>query len=180
MLVGFMPLTVSANPSISLDKAIYAPGEKITVATSGITQELIKAYVWVGIYNIGDPYAEEPISYKSISAVGTGRIEFTNMLRDGGYEIRLITGVGTANRDRVTAEHIVTSVGFTVDKSSVTIALNKTVYAPGEKITVATSGITSGMVSSGAWVGIYNPGDPHSAKPVWYERPKTGTNIMEQ
>ena len=68
--------------------------------------------------------------------------------------------------------------GALSSEDEVDILLNKTVYAPGERIAVITLGITQQMVADKAFVGVYAAGSAHDEYGDWYY-PKSGTNKGE-
>jgi hypothetical protein len=110
-----VPFTVDCSSvTISLDKASYASGEKITVTTSGITQGMAKTGALIAIYKSGDPHSVKAVTYKSITAEGAGRVEFTDRLADDNYEMRIHRISSSSSWSSFSAETFIMSVPFSV------------------------------------------------------------------
>jgi uncharacterized membrane protein YgcG len=80
---------IEEDPTITLDKTAYDAGEPITVAVTGITQEMRDAKAFVATYN-----ADAPLSawrnYKYPNA-GSDTLTFNAPFDNGDYEMRLFS-----------------------------------------------------------------------------------------
>ena len=88
------PQDRAANtPKISLDKAAYSAGEKITVTSTGITSVMISADAFVAIYD--KDAAHGAYGQYRYPTTATATLEFDAPRQEGDYEMRLY------NRDHV-------------------------------------------------------------------------------
>lgn len=87
MCLTLYPSTVLASEaSISLDKAVYSPGEKIIVTATGITQQMEDDYANVAIFE-KDASHYDYMQYNR-AFTGTSRLEFDAPDLPGSYEMR--------------------------------------------------------------------------------------------
>ena len=174
LCLSLIPLTAAAygNQWIQMTKSNFDPNEEIVVTVSGITAQMVADDAYVSIYEKGAPHTEYMEWYRPEQ--GTTQLTFTAPVQSGDYEMRLYRQDYTYR-----AEDLVTSVPFTVGKVAKvgTIALDKTVYTAFEKINVSVSGITAQMVTSKAFVGIYEKGAKHDEYSDW-GRPEQGSSIL--
>jgi hypothetical protein len=168
-------VTAFAAANISLDKAIYAPGEKVTVTTSGITQQMVDNDAFVAVYEAGAAH-EEWGAYAYLD-IGSNVLDLTAPDEEGAYEVRLY------NKDNeYTDETFVMKVSFTVGNVTVNnpgkISLDKETHTAGTMITVRYSEVTQLMEDEGAFVAIYEKGAKHTE---WggYAYVKAGSGAVE-
>ena len=143
----------TSGPSLWMDKLEFAPGESIALhftAPPGLPTN-----AWIGIIPSDIPHGDEStndqhdISYKYLDGMTSGTLTFTAPTTPGTYDFRM--------HDTDSGGVELKSATFTVVSSGgggggASLALSKTVFAPGESITV-TFTAPSGLPTS-AWVGI--------------------------
>jgi len=172
LCLWFVPQAAFAAAGLRLGKAAYKAGETITVTVTGVTRKMETDGAWVGIYKKGAPHDEYGV-YGYVKA-GTNKVTLPAP-EQGVYEVRLYSK--TTPYDATT---FVAKAPFKVARQSMgaaAVSLGK-VYAPGEAIVIATTGITQQMVGEGAFVAIYKAGAPHDQ---WgaYAYPKEGDGQVE-
>ena len=157
-----------------LNKTDYKAGETIIVTTTRVTEQMQSDSAWVGIYRKGATHNDYG-KYDYIKA-GTNRVALKAPPEHGLYEVRMYkqsrpyddtTFVGRASFQ----------VGGVVPPTNATVSLGK-VYAPGEAIVVATTGITKRMVQDKAFVAIYKAGSAHG-EPGTYAYPQEGDGQVQ-
>jgi hypothetical protein len=170
-----LSISAFAAASISLDKTVYAPGEKITVTSAGITQEMVDAAAFVAIYAAGAAHTEW--GTYDYPEVGSDVMYLTAPAEKGAYEMRLY------DRDHeYTDAAFVMKVSFTVGDVAVKnpgkIALDKDTYTANTLITVRYSEITQQMQDDEAFIAIYEKGGKHTE---WgnYAYAKAGSGTAE-
>ena len=148
---------------IQMEKSNFDPNEEFTVTVSGITAQMVADDAYVSIYRKGAAHTEYQEWHRP-EQPGTSRLEFTAPVESGDYEMRLYRRDYTYQ-----AEDLVTAVPFTIGAVTRvgTISLNKTAYTADEQITVTVTGITAQMVTTMAFVAIYEKGGPHGEYIVW-------------
>jgi fatty acid-binding protein DegV len=163
----FAVLSVSAaaqDPGLSLEKAVFAPGEQIRVSFSAPSSYASNA--WVGVIPSGVPHGDEKvndrydISYQYLEKRVEGVLTFNAPSSPGSYDLRM--------HDTDDGGREVASVSFTVrgDGSSITpsLCLDRNLFGPGEEITVSFTAPSN--YASNAWVGIIPSGVPHGDEKV--------------
>lgn len=175
LCLSMIPVTVfAAGETISLNKTVYAPGERIVVEVSGITSQMVEDEAFVSIYKAGASHSEwgEYFYVKE----GASQDELMAPDTNGSYEMRLY------RKDHVfTDETFVMKVLFTVGDVTVKnpgkIELEKDAYLANSQISVTVSGITEQMQTDGAFVAIYQKDAKHDQWGV-YEFPKAGDSTI--
>jgi len=156
-----------------LNKENYQAGETIIVTTTGVTQQMQSDSAWVGIYKRGAAHRDYG-KYDYVKA-GTNKVMLTAPER-GLYEVRMFKQSRPYDNTTFVAKASF-QVGGAVAPASTTLSLGK-VYAPGETIVIATTGITKRMVQDKAFVAIYKAGAVHG-EPGTYAYPKEGDEQMQ-
>ena len=146
--------------SLSLPKTSYQTGEKITVSFN-IPVKLDKS-AWVGIVPSDIPHGSEErndendLAYHHLNGVQKGTLDFVAPVKPGSYDLRLNDSDSEGNE--------LASVTFTVTGASASVSLNKTTYAPGERMWITFK--TSVAFASNAWIGIIPSDVPHGSEEV--------------
>jgi len=101
----------AGNESVTLDKSSYTPGENIRVTLTGITQDLVNAGGWAGVFRAGASHNAwgELNLWQYVSSAGTVNLTFAAPSAAGNYEVRLFNDGGDSDGS------FVTSVSFTVN-----------------------------------------------------------------
>lgn len=176
LCMSLIPVTVfAAGATISLNKTVYAPGERIIVTVSEITQQMVEDDAFVSIYMAGAAHSEWG-DYFYVE-IGESQGELRAPDAYGSYEMRLYRKNG-----EYTDETFVMKVAFKVGDVSVDnpgkIELDKDAYLANSQITVKVTGITEQMEEGGAFVSIYKKGAQHDQWGV-YAYPKAGNGTIE-
>ena len=157
MCLSLIPMTALAygNEYIQLEKSNFDPNEIITFDYSGYRSQIKEGdFVYLTIFQktaSGD-YEEGERRWLSVD-------EITNWLNapaeNGDYQLRL-----TRN------DVLISTIPFTVGKAAKdgVISIDKTAYTALDPITVTVSGITQQMVTSKAYISIYEKGAAHDNK----------------
>lgn len=109
-LIAKVVFTVSLHDlqgSIALEKTAYLARQPILVTVTGITEDMVKAGAYVGIYPKGAPHSAFA-AYEYVKA-GNSTVELTAPNQNGEFEVRLY-GVDRTYTD----EALVMSVPFTL------------------------------------------------------------------
>ena len=149
---------------IALEKTVFAPGETITVKTTGITEEMENSQAFIGIYYRAAGHNTHQNT--ECPQAGSGTVELTAPLEADSYEVRFYKAY-----DGKFFQAFVESIPITVSgpelpqfaenwNSGQFIAIDKTEYAPGEAIMVER--ITEELNPQ---IGIYEKGGWYFA--VW-------------
>ena len=174
MCLALIPGTAFAagDGTVSLDKTIYKPGEKIIVTYSGITPQMVEAEAYISVYKKGAAH-DEYMNWDRPEA-GSGQLTLEAPPQLGSYEMRLY------NEDhKFTADTFVMSVPFTVSmEKQGNIFLENNAYQAQQKIPVTVTNITPEMESTEAFVAIYKKGAAHNAYGA-YEYVKAGENVIQ-
>jgi hypothetical protein len=147
-------------PSLSLDKESYLVGETISVTFTAPADYSYDA--WVGLIPSNVPHGEESvndqydIAYFYLDNKTEGEFEFQAPKRPGSYDIRMND---TDNNGKEVA-----GVTFEVLDREPSLALEKSEFEPGEKITVRFT--ASAEYAANAWVGIVPSEVPHGEEAV--------------
>lgn len=154
----------SQDPGLTLEGAVFAPGEQIRVSFSAPPDYASNA--WVGIIPSGVPHGDEKvndrydISYQYLEKRVGGVLTFNAPSSPGSYDLRM--------HDTDDGGREVASVTFTVsgDGSSIkpSLRLDKNFFSPGEEISVSFSAPST--YASNAWVGVIPSGVPHGDESV--------------
>jgi len=144
----------TAGPSLWMDKIEFAPGE--TISLHFTAPPGLHTSAWIGIIPSDIPHGSEStndqhdISYKYLEGMTSGTMTFTAPTTPGTYDFRM--------HDTDTGGVELKSTTFTVVSSggggggAPSIVLRKTVFAPGESITLSFTA-PAGLPTSG-WIGI--------------------------
>jgi len=166
MALAMMPISVRAasGPSISLDQTTFAPGETVRVSVSGIPNNFNGR---VRLTRADAPHVAGISSL--IVRPATTVLEFTSLLYDGEYEMRLY------NSSSVNENAFVMAVPFIVDGSSLSLEFGS-VFAPGETIRVTSVDIPHNL--NNGRLRLVRAGAPHSSG-IWSPILRRGTNVHE-
>ncbi|MGI5839851.1 MAG: S-layer homology domain-containing protein [bacterium] len=176
LCLSMLPVTVMASgAAISLNKTVYAPGERIIIEVSGITPQMVADDAFVSIYEAGAAHSEWG-RYFYVKA-GTSQVELPAPDDRGSYEMRLYR-----KDNEYTDETFVMNAAFRVGDVSVSnpgvIELDKDAYLANSEIPVKAFGITEQMEKDGAFVAIYKIGAEHDQWGV-YAYPKAGDSTIK-
>ncbi|MFH1766516.1 MAG: hypothetical protein ABH826_00265, partial [Patescibacteria group bacterium] len=140
------------EPTLSLEKTSFEPGEMITVSFTAL--EDYDTYAWVGVIPADLEHGDEALNdqydleYKYLRNETEGTLTFTAPAQPGSYDLRMHSADSDGEE--------VTYVGFTVTESTnlvePTLSLAKTTFAAGETITVTFT--APATYDSSAWVGL--------------------------
>ena len=146
----------TSGPSLWMDKLEFAPGEAITLhftAPPGLPTS-----AWIGIIPSDIPHGSEStndqhdISYQYLDGMTSGTMTFSAPTTPGTYDFRMHdTDSGGVELKSATFT-VAASGGGGGGGAGASLSLAKTVYAPGESITVSFTA-PPGLPTS-AWVGI--------------------------
>ncbi|MCL1874893.1 MAG: hypothetical protein FWF87_01380 [Synergistaceae bacterium] len=148
---------VKSAYKIALDKTSFLPGGTITVKVSGVPEEMLNEYPFVGVYAIGGKHNEGLSSKVILKRVES--LLLNAPLEPGEYEVRAY-----AKRDVYVDANLVAKAAFTIGgdaKGAYKIALDKTSFFPGGTITVNVSDVPGEMLSDNPIVGVYAMGVEH-------------------
>lgn len=176
LCLSLIPVTVFASgATISLNKTVYAAGERIVVNVSGITQQMVDDEAFVSIYKAGATHNEWG-EYFYVE-VGESQGELRAPDEKGSYEMRLYR-----KDHEYTDDTFVMKVAFQVGDLSVTnpgkIELEKDAYLANSEISIKVSEITEQMEKDGAFVAIYKKDAKHNEWGV-YDYPKAGESTIK-
>ncbi len=158
-----VPFTVT-NPdslgSIRLDRTEYAAYDPVKVTFEA--QDWYKDNAWIGIVPSSIPHGKEVdsdgnyIVYEYCRSHPDGKITFAAPSELGSYDVRMFD---TDDRGKETA-----SVTFQVNRelTGVELTLEKTVFAPGEKIILSFK--APATLPRNAWIGIIPSDIPHGSE----------------
>nr|WP_321467717.1 hypothetical protein [uncultured Desulfobulbus sp.] len=113
---------------------------------------------WIGLIPSATPHGTvsvndaHDISYQYIGKSRSGAMRFTAPVQQGDYDLRI-------NDPQSGRELASTTFQVRVNTAAATLSLGKTVYAPGEAISVAFT--ASSGYHSGSWVGLIPSATPH-------------------
>ncbi len=147
----FLGCAAAQNVSLTLEKSVYAPGESISVTFTAPASFANNA--WVGIIPSHVMHGSESendkhdLTYQYLSQRTSGVLTFGAPSAPGNYDFRM--------HDTDNGGKEVTSVSFTVQggvSHAASLQLSKSVYAPGESISVTFTAPAS--FANNAWVGI--------------------------
>lgn len=147
-----------ASGAMTLSKTRFQGGEKISVTFS--TPPNLSPSAWIGIIPSEIPHGSEErndefdLTYQHLSGKSSGVLDFVAPSKPGSYDFRLNDSDDEGNE--------LASVSFTVVSSSAGLTLNKTRFAPGERIWLNFK--TSVAFASNAWVGIIPADIPHGSE----------------
>lgn len=160
-------LAQTSGPSLWMDKLEFAPGEAITLhftAPPGLPTN-----AWIGIIPSDIPHGDESvndqhdISYKYLDGMTSGTMPFTAPTTPGTYDFRMHdTDSGGVELKSATFTVVSSGGGGGGGGAGASLSLSKTVFAPGESITV-TFTAPSGLPTS-AWVGIIPSSVSHGSE----------------
>jgi hypothetical protein len=115
VVISTIPFTVgkvAKDGAISIDKAAYTALDPIIVTVSGITEQMVTAKAFAGIYEKGAEHSRDQHGYFYVEAgSGTGTMFAPN--KNGEFEVRLYNTDNLYNDDT-----FVMSVPFTVSGAS--------------------------------------------------------------
>ena len=142
----------NSGPSLWMDKLEFAPGETISlhfIAPPGLPTD-----AWIGIIPSSVPHGDESvndqhdISYQYLDGMTSGILTFTAPDTPGTYDFRM----HNTNFDGVELKSATFTVAASGGGPGASLRLTKTVFSPGESITV-TYTAPPGLPGSG-WIGI--------------------------
>ena len=147
--------------TLTLDKANYNPGETITVTFTAPASFPDNA--WVGIIPANVPHGSEStndkydLAYEYLKKRTSGSLTFKAPNAPGAYDVRM--------HDTDAGGKEVVSVSFTVGggrtppSSGLSLGIDRTMYKPGEQITVTFTAPDS--FAENAWIGLIPANVPH-------------------
>ena len=112
VLLDSFELILSGDVGIRVDKPVYAPGERIEIVIVNITQEMLNAGAWIGVFVAGTPHsAWEDLNlwmYLHRTGIISTFLDQGMMTTPGDYELRVFRDEGD------TVDSFVVSVPFTI------------------------------------------------------------------
>jgi hypothetical protein len=144
----------TSGASLWMDKLEFAPGEAVTLhftAPPGLPTN-----AWIGIIPSSTPHGDEwtndqhDISYQYLNGMTSGTMTFTAPSTPGTYDFRMHDTDDSGVELKSATFTVVSSGGGGTGAAS--IVLGKTVFAPGESITLSFTA-PPGLPTSG-WIGI--------------------------
>jgi len=143
--------------TVKLDKEVYTPREGMVVVVEGVSEAQVQMNAYVSIYKKGarhDQYG----AYEYIRNLIANKWEVEAPTEVGEYEVRLYASDGN-----YVDENLYVTVSFKVayTTTQASVQLNKSNFAPYEKIIVTVSGVTEAQVQMNAYVSIYKKGARH-------------------
>jgi hypothetical protein len=171
--LALCPITLlAADGTISLDKALYSPNERMIVTADGITQQMVDDEAYISIYKEGADH-EAYMSWDRPD-VGSSELVFEAPAEPGSYEMRLYS-----KDHEYTDEVFVMSVPFKVSlQKQGKISLEKNAYQANQAISVTVSEITAEMEKSQAYIAIHKKGSRHDEWGAW-TYVKAGNSVVE-
>jgi len=118
LALGIFAIPAFAAATLSLNKTNYAAGETISATVSGITEQMIKDYAFVSVYNAGAGHGEWN-EYKYPQSE-TDTLTFTAPSTNGSYEMRLYRADPGGRNAPAFEAVFVMSVPFTVGGAATT------------------------------------------------------------
>jgi len=82
---------MSGEPDITLNKSTFAPGENINITITGVTQEMVDAQGWIGLFHAGAPHSDWEVLniWTYLPKTGTIFFDLDVLTEAGDYEFRL-------------------------------------------------------------------------------------------
>ena len=149
------------DPELILDRAVFAPSEKIAIAFKAPT-----AYprgAWAGIIPADKPHGDEvennkhDVQYKYLESKGEGTLVF-NPLPPGKWSARInVWGIETASVDFEVEQNIVPP-----GQNPPSLRMSTAAVSKGEQVKIAFTAPTAYPAS--AWVGIIPADKPHGSE----------------
>jgi hypothetical protein len=150
------PPGASSDPSakkLSLIKSTFAPGEFIHIVDlPGLTEEMTRKGSIIGVAAVAAPHGDY-LTHEFIAPHGPV-VRLQAPLQSGDYEVRWYD-----NGSVLTPSSLAGLARFNVKenaKGAFSFSIDKTTYAPGERVSVKVSGVPSHMLArDGALVGLF-------------------------
>lgn len=172
LLTLLPPAALAAGAAISLDKAVYLPGEEIIITVRGVTQQMKEKEAYISIYRAGAPHTDY-MSWKR-PETGDSQLRLNAPPELGAYEMRLYR-----EDHKYTDDAFVMSIPFTVTiEKQGAILLEDSAYRTGQTIAVTVTGITREMEQAEAFVAIYAKGARHEEYGT-YQYVRAGSSVVE-
>jgi hypothetical protein len=165
--VTYIAFTVASNvgisnPTLTLDKTQFTPGEKITVYFTASATYPENA--WVGMFPANIQHGSEALNdqhelaYQYLSKKTSGTLTFNAPAKDGNYDFRMHDTDDNGKEVTYIAFTVASNVGI----SNPTLTLDKTQFTPGEKITVYFT--SPATYPENAWVGMFPANIQHGSE----------------
>jgi hypothetical protein len=143
---------------LSLIKSTFAPGEFIPIVNlPGLTEEMVRRGSIIGIAAADAPHGDY-LTHEFIASAHDPVVRLQAPLKSGAYEARWYD-----NGSLLTRASLAGLARFDVTKDAqgaFSFSIDKTAYAPGERVSVKVSGVPSHMLArDGALVGFF-PANP--------------------
>ncbi|MEW5722996.1 MAG: hypothetical protein AB1896_07815 [Thermodesulfobacteriota bacterium] len=148
---------------LNLDKAVYAPGENITVQFTAPAEFAPDA--WVGIIPAAVAHGSESqndehdLAYQYLERRTGGTLVFQAPNAPGAYDVRLHT---TDQNGQEVASVTFTVIGGGAPPAAASLRLDKAVSAPGESLKVQF--VAPAGLPRDAWVGVIPAEVPHGSE----------------
>ncbi|MDR0735571.1 MAG: toll/interleukin-1 receptor domain-containing protein [Zoogloeaceae bacterium] len=171
----FMPRDV-----LTLEKTAFAPAEAIHVTLNGVTPEQIEKGALLSVA-AADAKPEEYVVQKAVSMEELNALGLHNADGSEKYALRLHAPVPDgkyvlrlhAPDKELTPAALIGEAQFTVtgdSRGAFAIDMEKTSFAPYERIIVRTSGVSQRLIEDGALVGLFGKGESGDWSWRTYER----------
>jgi anti-sigma28 factor (negative regulator of flagellin synthesis) len=150
-----------ATAQLKLKASQVEPGEVIKLEWSA--QGNLTDGAWIGLIPSTTPHGkvsvndEHDMSYQYIGKLRSGTMQFTAPTKQGEYDLRF-------NDPQSGKELASVTFWVRVNTAAATLNLAKSVYAPGEAISLDFT--ASGKYHSGSWIGLIPADTPHGKVPV--------------
>ncbi|NQZ08426.1 MAG: hypothetical protein HRT35_14820 [Algicola sp.] len=147
--IAFEVKVDKAAANLSLPQAVYAPNEKITLSFIASPAYAKKTWIGLGPANIEHGSTEQndqhDMAYRYVESRSNGTMVFNAPNKQGRYDFRM---------NDITNGVELTAVAFDVrvDKSKAQLSLAKSIYKPGETITLSFKAAST--YTKKTWVGL--------------------------
>ncbi len=159
--------TGSDGARLSLERALFKPGEAITVRFTALATWPDNA--WIGILPSRIPHGSESendrhdVAYQYLNKRASGTLTFTAP-GVGDWDLRMHDT--DSNGKEVASVSFKVGAAVIADSGVLGLAPDKTAYAPGEAISLRFGGIDKPAAKD--WIGLYSAGLPNEKYGEWH------------
>lgn len=177
MLLGITPITVLAAPVMTVNKTSFVAKERIVVTFTGVTDADMATRPIIHLCNPDQDYGDY-IDYWYVNGKGTTTRDFAAPDRDGTYELRFYTDGSYPTSASFVSKTTITvgASASTPVASGMSMKLNKSVFAPKERIIATFTGVTQEDMNTRPIIHLCNPEqDFGDYEDYWYVNGKGTT-----